>query len=73
MKSARGSGYRGWNGAAVDYWQRELKEQPITPGLTYPMLPTEITHGRQQASHTLFRPVTASPPAASTVFHAKRS
>jgi hypothetical protein len=39
--------YGGWNPAAVAWWKRHLNSQPITPGLKYPALPLEITHGTE--------------------------
>ncbi|HEV2915106.1 MAG TPA: hypothetical protein VGX92_17650 [Pyrinomonadaceae bacterium] len=39
---ARGGGYVGWNGEAVEYWKSELKEQPITKNLRYPALPDSV-------------------------------
>lgn len=36
---ARGGGYVGWNGEAVEYWREVLGEQPITKNLPYPALP----------------------------------
>jgi hypothetical protein len=42
---ARGSGYAGYNRDAVNYWRDRLGYKPITPGLTYPMLPTDLTYG----------------------------
>jgi hypothetical protein len=55
---ARGGGYVGWNGQATRFWKKELNEQPITPGLTYPSLPTDRTHGVKHTTTTpgLFRP-----------------
>jgi hypothetical protein len=42
---SRGGGYVGWNGAAIDYHARVFGGKPITPGLVYPALPIDITHG----------------------------
>ncbi|HRW07026.1 MAG TPA: hypothetical protein P5121_18110 [Caldilineaceae bacterium] len=36
--------YVGWNESAVKYWKRDMKRQPITPGLAYPTIPVELTH-----------------------------
>src|SRR5262249_17942058 len=41
----RGTAYVGWNSAAISYWRRELGCQPLNPGIRYPVLPVEITHG----------------------------
>tara|TARA_R110002111_G_scaffold225795_1_gene287505 strand:- start:5026 stop:5748 length:723 start_codon:yes stop_codon:yes gene_type:complete len=38
--------YSGWNRAAVQYWGSVLKEQPITPGLNYPIASRHLTHGK---------------------------
>lgn len=69
----RGSGYHGWNKAAIDYWQQTLKGQPITPDLTYPVLPTHLTHGQATAkTGHVFRPAKAASPAeVSSVFRSK--
>jgi hypothetical protein len=32
--------YKGYNGAAVKYWNSTLSSKPITAGLTYPILPS---------------------------------
>jgi hypothetical protein len=37
--------YHGWNPRAVFWWKRHLNSRPITPGLKYPVLPHDITHG----------------------------
>jgi hypothetical protein len=39
---ARGGGYVGYNGEAIEYWKRVLGYQPITKTLPYPELPGEI-------------------------------
>jgi hypothetical protein len=41
----RGRGYRGWNGAAIDYHKRVYGGQPLDPKLMYPLVPLDITHG----------------------------
>lgn len=41
----RGSGYHGYNPAAIRYWREVLGRRPITPGLAYPTPSVEITHG----------------------------
>jgi hypothetical protein len=57
-EEARGSGYVGWNRAAIRFWKEELNEQPITPNLLYPPFPSDIVHGigQMQGSSRLFRP-----------------
>lgn len=35
----------GWNPDAVRWWKKHLHARPITPGLRYPSLPAELTHG----------------------------
>lgn len=41
---ARGGGYVGYNGEAIEYWKRVLGYQPITKNLPYPPLPVDIIH-----------------------------
>lgn len=41
---ARGGGYVGYNGEAIEYWKRVLGYQPITKNLPYPELPTDLVH-----------------------------
>ena len=41
---ARGRGYVGYNGEAIEYWKNVLGYQPITKNLPYPELPDEIIH-----------------------------
>ncbi|HEX8335483.1 MAG TPA: hypothetical protein VF621_02065, partial [Pyrinomonadaceae bacterium] len=41
---ARGGGYVGYNGEAIEYWKRVLGYQAITKNLPYPELPPEIIH-----------------------------
>jgi hypothetical protein len=57
--------YGGWNAAAVRYWRQVMKRQPVTKGLSYPLLPPEITHGMGTHAKTLFRPAAAAEPSAS--------
>ena len=40
-----GAGYNGWNAAAIEYWRTTMNRQPLNPGLVYPTLPLEVTHG----------------------------
>jgi len=56
---ARSPGYVGWRPDAVSYWKKKLKKQPITPGLQYPVLPAELTHGVQVSAGSLFQPCAA--------------
>jgi hypothetical protein len=56
-EAARGGGYQGWNGEAIAYWLSELRGQPITPGLSYPVPDLRVTHDDSSA----FRPRAASP------------
>jgi hypothetical protein len=42
---ARGGGYRGWNGQAIDYVARQHKGGPLNRRLRYPVLPVDFTHG----------------------------
>ena len=35
----------GWNPAAVKWWKNKLGAKPLTPGLAYPALPLNLTHG----------------------------
>lgn len=41
---ARGGGYVGYNGEAIEYWKTVLGYQPITKHLLYPELPGEILY-----------------------------
>jgi hypothetical protein len=52
--------YSGWNAAAVNYWRRVLKRQPITKGLVYPTLPAQVTHEVEVPDKPLFRPAAAT-------------
>jgi hypothetical protein len=52
--------YGGWNPEATKYWRTVLKCQPITPGLVYPTLPAEVTHGIEILHKPLFRPAAAA-------------
>jgi hypothetical protein len=42
--------YGGWNPKAVEWWRKNLNSRPITSGLQYPSLPTELTHGTSASS-----------------------
>jgi len=53
---ARGGGYRGWNGAAIDYHAAVFGDRPLDPSIRYPNLPLDLTHGID-ASDELFRSV----------------
>lgn len=44
----RGRWYSGWNADAVEYWRRAMNCGPVTPGLAYPVPPTDITHPGMQ-------------------------
>jgi len=59
---ARGGGYVGWNGEAIRYWQCELGEKPITPGLKYPVPDPRLTH-RLPGRTVTFRSARPAPPA----------
>jgi ubiquitin-protein ligase len=52
--------YGGWNAAAVNYWRTVLNRLPITKGLVYPTLPTEVTHAIEVPHKPLFRPATST-------------
>jgi hypothetical protein len=39
---ARGGGYVGYNGEAIEYWKTDLEYLPITPNLPYPELPHDM-------------------------------
>jgi hypothetical protein len=53
--------YGGWNAEAVQYWRKKMNRQPVTPGLAYPVIPPEFTHGLTADSKPLFRPVSGTP------------
>jgi hypothetical protein len=46
---ARGGGYVGWNGEAIAWHRRNYGDRPLTPGLVYPELPTEVVYGVEAA------------------------
>jgi hypothetical protein len=56
---ARSGGYAGWNASAIAYWKQVLHLQPITPGLAYPVLPSDLTHGAVEVKFqsSPFRPL----------------
>ncbi|MFH1023510.1 MAG: hypothetical protein V1809_08975 [Planctomycetota bacterium] len=60
-RDTHGPRYMGFNPDAITYWRREMKCQPITPGLVYAILPTELTHGIESASEMVFEPSAAEP------------
>lgn len=39
---ARGGGYQGWNGEAIEYHQQAYGGRPLTENLPYPMIPAEF-------------------------------
>jgi hypothetical protein len=41
-EKGRGSGYRGWNGAAIDYHKKHYRGRSLDPALVYPTLPSWI-------------------------------
>lgn len=58
----REPGYSGWNAQAVQYWRHVMKRQPVTPGLQYPVVPPQITHGVTAETKPLFCPASAAAP-----------
>jgi hypothetical protein len=42
---ARGNGYVGWNGAAIAWHRQHYGAEPLTPGLSYPELPSKLVYG----------------------------
>ena len=54
--------YGGWNAKAMAYWRHVMKRQPVTNGLSYPVIPPEFTHGVTQTSTPLFRPAAVATP-----------
>jgi hypothetical protein len=42
-EKGRGPGYRGWNGAAIDYHREHYGKAPLNPELVYPMLPAWVS------------------------------
>jgi len=46
---ARGGGYVGWNGAAIAWHRTNYGTKPLTEGIAYPELPTQLTHGIEEA------------------------
>jgi len=41
-EKGRGSGYRGWNGEAIDYHKKHYRGRPLNPQLVYPTPPPWI-------------------------------
>jgi hypothetical protein len=41
--------YGGWNPPAVAYWRSDLHTRPLNPKLSYPVLPSDITHATEDA------------------------
>jgi hypothetical protein len=41
----RGGGYVGWNGEAIAWHREHCRGRPLTEGLAYPELPTEVVYG----------------------------
>jgi hypothetical protein len=75
-----GKGYPGWNPEAVAFYRSTYGERPLTPGLRYPLLPTDLVHGlpstvaqeepmqQSTAFHPRTHSVNISHAASSTVF-----
>ena len=42
---ARGGGYVGWNAEAIEWHRTQYGDRPLTEGLIYPELPTEVVYG----------------------------
>lgn len=62
-EAARGGGYVGWNGTAIEYHRSHYGTSPLNPAMRYPALPTKITHPTADASNSptqrsLFAPST---------------
>ena len=53
-EQAREETYGGYNPQAVRYWKRKLNCEPITAGLPYPSLPSELTHDVSSAPRPMF-------------------
>lgn len=41
--------YGGWNPAAVEWWKKNLN-RPLTPDLTYPVMPADVAYGVEKPS-----------------------
>lgn len=39
----RSANYGGFNPEAAHYWRTKLNQQPVTPGLAYPILPSQVS------------------------------
>jgi hypothetical protein len=48
-EKGRGAGYVGWNGAAIAHHKQAYKGRPIDPDVRYPILPTWLSGGPQEA------------------------
>lgn len=51
-----GPTYVGWNAAAIGYWRTVLNRKPVNPGLSYPVVPVELTHGVRPVADDVFLP-----------------
>lgn len=70
----RGGGYEGWNGEAIAYHRANYGSRPLNPGLRYPALPTEITHGQPAREAPLFgRRVVVRPVATDALFSPRQT
>lgn len=56
----RGTRWDGYTYEALEYWERELRGQPFNPALTYPVLPTAITHGTVREAPAFRRTATVA-------------
>ncbi|MFH1022515.1 MAG: hypothetical protein V1809_03940 [Planctomycetota bacterium] len=53
-----GDRYVGFNASAYRYWLNKRHGQPITPGLSYPKLPLDLTHGIDETpKNNYFKPL----------------
>lgn len=59
-EKGRGSGYRGWNGKAIEHHKRVYGGRPINPALIYPVLPAWLYGGLEPEMS--FEIVDAVPP-----------
>jgi hypothetical protein len=44
-EQARGGGYVGWNGQAIAWHRKHYGNMPLTQGLAYPELPSDVVYG----------------------------
>jgi hypothetical protein len=58
---ARGGGYIGYNGEAIEYWKKVLGYQPITKNLPYPELPPGIIHTTPEPKKGFVRKAVSGP------------